>query len=386
MTTEKRNMWIGIGVGAAMGIGTGYLVGSHITKKRCRKEYDSKLKKARRSAYIEGVNDGIEEGRDPVREKNAYEAGFREGLQKADELIDQCCVIAHEGDTPEDIQRRVIEKQKEIDAREAAEKAAAAEQKKPNIPETHTGSAPEVRKIGMAEYDSERHQVVFLGSGGTRISYPANLFIGPDGDILDSIDIRNNIRKHEHNKARLNLIWSQMGWGAYIPDLDGEVNEPPTAAEINNWDLNLDGETGQADDDEGLLLGDEPEEKTKERERYLDEVDRYRAHPEDAPRIISRREFGEEAYLDRVDVDYYDVENIFVESTDMDNKLDAYEYFGVTNGNDLFRMKNDADDDDPDTVYVKNFRMNCVMEVTRLHKSYESVKNGGAYIQDGRTD
>ena len=38
MTTEKRNMWIGIGVGAAMGIGTGYLVGSHITKKRCRKE------------------------------------------------------------------------------------------------------------------------------------------------------------------------------------------------------------------------------------------------------------------------------------------------------------------------------------------------------------
>ena len=49
-------------------------------------------------------------------------------------------------------------------------------------------------------------------------------------------------------------------------------------------------------------------------------------------------------------------------------------------------MKNDADDDDPDTVYVKNFRMNCVMEVTRLHKSYESVKNGGAYIQDGRTD
>ena len=377
----NKQLWIGIGIGAAAGIGTGYYVGQKTSQKKHREE----VRKARRKAYIEGV----EAGKDKEQIDIAYRNGLEAGMDEAKKFIDTYCVVPDEGDTPEQIQEKLRKKQEEIDAAEKAEKAektenAAAEEVRQEIAETeakmNAEPVPPI-KIGTAEYDTENHVVVFRGAAGTKFVYPAGLFVGPDGELLDSIDIRNNIRKHEHNKARLNLIWSQMGWGTYIPDLDGEIGEghEPTDEEINNWDLSL-------DEDDGRMLGDEPEEKTRERERYLDEVDRYLAHPEDAPRIISRKEFDDECYLEKVYFDYYDVDNKFIENTDVDNEIGPYDYFGITDGNELFRMKNGLDDEDPDIVHVKNFRLNCVMEVTRYHRSYGSVKDGGAYIGDGSTD
>lgn len=356
---ERNKLLIGIGIGAAAGVGTGFLIGRNSAKKK----YEKELKKVRRKAYLEGV----EQGKD-------------EGLTEAKAWIDTYCVVSDENETPEELVKRVQERQKELSEQETSD--AEKEEKSAPVQEQEQNEMPlapsEPIRIGMATYDTMNHQVVFSGVGGMKIAYPAGLFIGSDGEVLDSVDIRANIRKHEHNKARLNLIWNQMGWGAYVPDLDDDPIPDPskeeiTDEEINNWDLSLDND-------------DEPEEKIIEKERYMDEIDRYTANPEEAPRLISRKEFSEEAYLEKTYVDFYENDKVFVESTDGDRELDAYTYFGITDGNDLFRMKNDDEDDDPDIVHVKNFKMNCVMEVTRWHKSYASVKDGGAYIQDGSTD
>lgn len=369
MTRSERNkLWIGIGIGAAAGIGGGYLIG----RKRSEKRHREEMKKARKKAYMHGLDDGLEESK---------------------KFIDTYCVVPEEGDTPEMIQEKLEKKQKELAQMAAGgadipeEEAAAESETAAEVPESEPAPVEEAAdyisqpaRIGTATVDTENHQVIFTGSGGTKIAYPAGLFIGPDGEVLDSIDIRTNIRKHEHNLARLNLIWSQMGWGAYIPELDGKPEEPEEddsqdeAVDIDDWDLSL--------------VGDEPEEKVMERERYLDLADKYIAKPEEAPAIISRKDFNEDAYLDKINVDFYDVDKVFVESTDEDHELDAYEYFGVTDGNDLFKMKDQSneDDDDPDIVYVRNFRMNCVMEVTRWHKSYGSIRDGSGYIRDGGTD
>lgn len=461
--SERNKLFIGIGIGLAVGGGTGYFIAEKRTKKKHREE----MRKARRKAYL----DGIEDGKDPVQLKNAYLDGVEEGLTDGKRYIDNLKkVLTDEGmkSTVEKVDQIIAEEDEQksnvilndfpegcnagwirisdteiaffekkdnqtvklledengkavkyplsivigddgnvLDDSTLADNFARFEknpvilkevmrisgltepEKEPeiipekihnegntnNVNEKPVIDHPPVKTIGTAKYDQANHQVIFLGAAGTRLAYPETLFIGRDGEVLDSIDIRNNIRKHEHNLARLNLIWNQMGWGAYIPDLDNDVTEGNVSAEdIDNWDLSLDGEAN------------EPMEKIIERERYLDEVEKYKAHPEEAPRIISRRDFSEEAYLEKTYVDFYDVDNVFVESTDGDRVLDAYDYFGVTNGNDLFRMKRGTeDDDDPDIVHVKSFRMNCVMEVTRWHKSYGSVKDGGAYIS-GNTD
>lgn len=399
MTNDARNkLLIGIGCGVVVGFGTGYVVCKSVTKreqKRRDERYRKELKEARRQAYIKGVEHGAD-GSDIVKQayeegkKDGEEAGYERGMAEINEFLDKYCVTPDENDTPETMQEKLRKKQEELKqmgedvgpVKYEAETAPIRERSEgQNVASVVPMYASEPVKIGMADYDIDNHQVVFTGSGGTKIAYPANLFAGPDGSVLDSMDIRTNIRKHEHNRARLNLIWSQMGWGAYIPDLDDyPAGISPTETDIDNLDVIQDL------DDDDRLLGDEPEEKTIEREKYLDEVERYIAHPEEAPRIISRQEFDEEAYLDQLYFDYYDVDNKFVESTDLDNEIGSYDYFGVTNGNALFAAKAGIDDDDPDIVHVKNFKMNCVIEVTRYHRAYESIKDGGAYVTDGGTN
>ena len=400
MTNDARNkLLIGIGCGVAVGFGTGYVVCNSVTKreqKRRDERHRRQLDEARRRAYSEGHEDGKREGFNRATDgdiiQKAYEEGSRDGFKAGYEQktaeIEKYCVVYDDNDTIETIREKLKQKEEtyladqntdENVSENVEESAPIREQtKEQNVTDP---TAPDAIKIGLAYYDTEDHRVVFTGSGGTKIAYPANLFVGSDGSVLDSMDIRTNIRKHEHNRARLNLIWSQMGWGAYIPDLDDyPADMSPTDADIDNLDVIQDL------DDDDRLLGDEPEEKTKEREKYLDEVERYIAHPEEAPRIISRQEFDEEAYLDQLYFDYYDVDNKFVESTDLDNEIGSYDYFGVTNGNALFAAKAGIDDDDPDIVHVKNFKMNCVIEVTRYHRAYESIKDGGAYVTDGGTN
>ena len=388
---ERNKLLIGIGIGLSAGFGTGYIISRKRTEKKCREE----MKKVRKKAYI----DGFDRGQNPERIRTQIQNAYNEGYEKGMQWIDNFCVIPEEGDTPEQIQEKLKQKREAIARMEEQKNESSDEESDQPADEHKTSDSVTEKqdeqvysepddapvKVGMADYDRENGQIIFLGAGGTRIAYPSNLFIGPDGNVLDSIDIRNNIRKHEHNRARLNLIWNQMGWGSYIPDLDNvpSSDDGPDPEEINNWDLRLDGDIYSEPD---TMMGDEPEEKTIERERYLDEVNRYISNPEEAPRIISRREYDEECYLEKIQFDYYDVDNKFVESTDVDNEIGPYDYFGITDGQELFSQKNDPEDDDPDVVYVKNFKLNCVIEVTRWHKAYESIKDGGAYVQDGGTD
>jgi len=375
---ERTKLLIGLGIGAAAGIGTGYFIGKRNTEKRYRRE----VKKIRRNAYAEG-----------------FSAGQDDAVESSEKWIRENCIISDGTETAEELTAKIQEKQQHMSMKKAddeTQETVSDRKASGNVTvETVSRPAPVAKDmgdeqkltIGTATYDSMNHQVIFHG-GGNSFAYPAGLFIGPDGELLDTIDIRTNIRKHEHNRARLNLIWNQMGWGSYIPELDGAVPEDAnelTDEEMNSMDLTLDGEPIADDADTETLLEDEPIEKRMEKERYLDEVERYIAKPEEAPRIISRKEFSEEAYLKQINVDYYDVDNVFVESTDEDTELDAYDNFGVTNGNDLFRMQA-QDDDDPDTVYIKNFRMNFVAEVTRWHKSYASIKDGSGYVKDGNTN
>ena len=137
-------------------------------------------------------------------------------------------------------------------------------------------------------------------------------------------------------------------------------------------------------------MGDEPEEKTIERERYMDKVERYKNAPSTGqPNIVTKRHFDEDNFLDHIYVNYYDVDNVFTDSTDLDSEIDATRLFGVANGRELFDWKaahiNDYEDDDkdPDIVYVESFADNSIAEITRYHVSYESVKNGGAYFDGG---
>ena len=170
------------------------------------------------------------------------------------------------------------------------------------------------------------------------------------------------------------LVWNRLGLGNYVLDLDG-ISEDE---DIDKYDVSID----------DAVLGDEPMEQTVERQRYLDEIDRYQAHPEEAPRIISRQDFEEENYLDQRYFDYYEVDNVFVESNDVDTPVDAVSLFGTNDGKELFAHKpipGPDEGDDPDIVHVKNFKMNSVMEVTRWHKSYASVRDGSAYIH-GNSD
>lgn len=147
-------------------------------------------------------------------------------------------------------------------------------------------------------------------------------------------------------------------------------------ADIDNWDLKID-ENDENNDSEAM-------KRSEERARYLELVEGYQKNPEDAPMHISRKQFDEEAYLDKVYVTYYAGDNVFACDLDADNPMDAFNNFGVVNGNDLFttRVIDDDENDDPDITFIRNFAMNSVYEVTRTQQSYAALKSGEIYLKE----
>lgn len=357
MALNKKSLWIGIGIGATAGLAGGFVIGNQVTKRAARKD----IKRIRHQAYLKGVEDTKAEyeanvvfvdSTDPEVINKAVQAHLQ--AQKENETAEE---ESGEQDIPED-------------KPEPQERPPEAKKEDETFPDDSVYGVKETTRKAPGLKISGNYAIV-EGAAGTEIYYPKRLFLDPMGELMDATIIRENVKEYETDIQKLRVIWNAMGWGIYIPDLDDNRNA---------WDENLD-----IDDTE---LGDEPMEKTMERQRYLDEVERYIDHPEEAPRLISRQEFEEECYLDQLYFDYYDVDNKFVENTDMNREVDAVTLFGVADGNELFKRKaankdpND-DEDDPDIVYVKNFAQNCVMEVTRFHKSYSSVVDGSAYVNGG---
>lgn len=191
--------------------------------------------------------------------------------------------------------------------------------------------------------------------------------------VVDS-DKSEDIQKAiaEHAKAQVEVTEdpgkaAEMLTEAY----DNAVEE--STKDMDDWDLSIDGEDAEL--------------RSEERARYLDLIDHYQGHPEEAPMHISRKDFEEECYLEKDWVTYYAGDNVFASDQDADNEMDGFANFGVVNGNDLFatRYIDDEGNDDPNIVYIRNFGKNTVYEVTRTAGSWKALKSGEAFL-DGRAD
>ena len=199
----------------------------------------------------------------------------------------------------------------------------------------------------------------------------------------DPADIQKAIDEHfdkpgTHNeeKAKAETVEPQTMIEAY----DHALEE--SAENMDEWNLSIDGEDSQ--------------KRSEERERYLELIDKYQQHPEDGPMHISRKDFEEECYLDKDWVTYYAGDNVFASDKDADSKMDAFANFGVVNGNDLFtgpivridddgNVIEDDDNDDPNITYIRNFRLNTVYEVTRTVGSYEAMRSGEVFLENGQS-
>ena len=360
MKMNQKELWIGIGIGVAAGMTGGYFIGSRSQRKKDRK----RAREQAHQAYLRGISEATEEAKGVI-----------------DDLMNNT-VVVNATDDEDAIKQKIAEhfgtenspKSEENPSEEDpdGQKLPPERPSKPKNDEEYGVKAEKIPESARQyPFTLSGDSVIFYGAAGTELRYPKFLVMNKRGELLEPLDIRENMRTYETDIRRLSVIWNTMGWGTYVPELDG-----PPGGEKNAWDENLD-----IDDEDGAIYGDEPEEKTREREKYLDELERYIAHPEEAPRIISKEEFYDECYLDKIYVDYYDVDKKFIENTDMNREIDPYTIFGVSDGDELFRKKiPEESDDDPDIVHVKNYKMNCVVEVTRFHRSYESIKDGSAFV------
>ena len=339
---NKRDFWIGIGVGAGVGLAGGFIIGNQVQKRKARREF----KRVRREAYIRGADDA---GAEAMR------------LQEELDALKAAVVIVDPGDDEETIKKKIEDHYEKLEkAEEPAAEDVKEEPKQMTEPVKSDDSYAEKVDIPQVRYPFtvSGNNVIFYGAAGTEFRYPKYLVMNKRGELLDEVEMRSNIENYEPDTRKLMVIWHTMGWGLYMPDEDHTVF-----------------------DDENKEYGDEPEEKTREREKYLDEVERYISHPEEGPRVISNEDFNDENYLDKLYFDYFDVDNVFIENSDTGEPVDAVELFGTNDGQELFRHKVITDDDsDPDIIYLKNFGRNCVMEITRFHKSYASVRDGSAYV------
>ena len=354
---NKKSLWIGIGIGTAAGFAGGFIVGNQVTKRAARKD----LKKIRHEAYIKGRKDGkrdvegdviVVDSTDPNAIQKAIEEHFEsEKKEEKEEKSDD-----------EESHSKALKDEKATDSEKYDEKTALND-------DIYGVKDDEFSQISKAlPMRLEGQYVIFIGAAGTEIRYPKSLVIDPNtGRQYDTLQLRENFKSYENDIQKLRLIWHCLGWGTYEPLLDGA----PTPEEIDNWDLSI--------GDESM---DEPEVKTEERRKYVESLKEYRSNPDAGPLMISRQDFEEECYLDKEYYDYYELDNVFIKNDDINDPVDAFTLFGTNNGQELFdRPSAIADDDyDPDIVHIKNFKMNCVAEITRFHKAYAGLKDGTAFM------
>lgn len=401
MKQETKQILIGAGIGVAVAIPTTFLVTKSVVKKntvkRCREATEEDRRTAFKHGHKKGYDEAIEKAKvwvddfkkqmeenvifvnpdDPEGALKAIQSASKSGdaqyeaKNDAQPVSDANSVAEKLADIKRAYTKEEIEPKNEIEENKIESTDAIFESPKgPEEPKTTS----KFRK----RYGLNSDGTVTVQSGINCYIYPGNIFYDKDGYNLGETQIRANLMDYEKNPAKLKDVWEAMGWGEYYPD--------PTLKQISQEELK---EMEEKSEEE--YQGSDAEDVSLERQRYLDSMERYIANPEAAPRIVPRKRFEEDHYLDHIYVDFYDVDNIFVENTDFENEIDAYTMFGVADGKDLFRYKHDhpfdedEDDNDPDIVHVENFKMNVIAEITRYHKSFASVKDGSAYLDGNST-
>lgn len=143
----------------------------------------------------------------------------------------------------------------------------------------------------------------------------------------------------------------------------------PDAETIDNYDLSIDDEAAS----------EEARERTLERERYLDMIEKYNGTQINC-HIISVEDFESQNYTEKSYVNWYDQDDVFEEELSVIQ--DPYATFGVMSGQDLFK---DTDHrPDPNIVYVRNEKKLVDFEITRVHGAYSVMVGGESSL--GETD
>ncbi len=389
MNANKKNLWIGIGIGAGVGgaIGTG--LACYFTRKSMYKKYNRELPSIRRKEYSRGYNDCFEDekNKDDTVISDAFSEGFDAGFRNADEMnkkwIEENMIIIENPEDPESTQKAINDHIKAKEVTEDISKAASEaviQGIENSVSEQFSNDDPSKTPnrdfLGDFRGKIVKDMVQLELPDGETVLYPRYLFFDKYGEAYPEVTIRSKLRDFEQDIKRLKKLWIALGYGEY--------NYVDSDEDINNWDLSI------SEDADLSELGDEPEIKSKEREEYMEQIKRYRDNPEIGPEIVSRKVYEDDNYLDHITVDYYDVDNVFVDNQEITKPIDAVTLFGVANGQELFGenkkiFPEDEDDNDPEIVYIRNIKMHTIAEITRSHMSYASIKDGSAYL-DGSTD
>jgi hypothetical protein len=398
MNKNKKDLLIGIGIGLTIGCAVGGTTGYFVSKKRSEKKSKARAKDAYKHGYEKAIDEAkvwIDEYKAEV-EKNMIivDTTDPESAQKAVSEYIEAAKTASEGierteghSEPEAVKRalegRIEASVKGSDEDKNKEKKAPSEaivsdNEVEQIFASPKGPEDAPVNIGTKRYYLGDDGLVHIQYHREMLEYPKSIFYDENGYEYGQTRIRANLFQYEKNAITLKKLWLALGWGDYFPDPDDGVI---TEEELNAMDLEIDEQ-----------LGDEPEERTIERQRYLDKVEAFKNNPVNCPKIVPQRTFEEDCYLNHIYVDYYDVDNVFVDSTDIENKLDAVTMFGVADGKELFAWKAehpfplDEDNGDPEVVHVENFFDNSIAEITRYHKSFASIRDGSAYVDGSSTE
>lgn len=146
----------------------------------------------------------------------------------------------------------------------------------------------------------------------------------------------------------------------------------PSAEEINNYDLDI-------DDKEATERSQIPVEDI---ERLKDMIERYDGTLADVAYVIDAERFMDDHMNDKAYVNWYEKDNVFEE--DLIVTKDPVKSFGTADGSDLF--KSSGENDDPDTVYIRNNKQCTDYEITRIHGSYAEIVGGAKPIGQADSD
>ena len=311
------NKWVLFGLGGGLGLASGIGLGYTLGKKHEAREASEAIKRAR---------------------KKAYSDGFEDASAEAQAWIDEN-IVCVAGDTPEEIAENTAKLMKEKEEKEAEKNAD-----KDHLEENNSKGSEEVVHDRPFESIATSEIEDFSQDLKNRVE---ELFL----DGISRADISRILKIPESSVRE----WTK--------DLIATTNE-----DIENYDLSIDDESNS----------EEVEEMKEARERYLDHIDRYLGDPTEGPHYISAQDFNEATMLDQIFINYYEGDNTFVDIGDTNKLVDPVTDFGTADGKELFA--NAENREEPDTVHMCNMKMNAVYEITRYEQSYESIRDGSAFL------